>query len=440
MATIKWHTTNFPNIIYFEHATRRHGAMPDRRYYIRHRVNGKRIDEPVGWASEGWTPKRAAALLGELEEAKRTGKGSSTLKERQALAAADRDRRADEAARAAAEGRTFADYFVNDYLPRATADKKPGTVKRERETLARWAARDIAIPFPGWEFLGHDIGAMAMKDATPFDIERIKKAMRDAGRAPRTIQYCIGLVRHVFRKAIKDGVIKGPSPTDGVELPKFDNARLRRLDPEQIDALLHHLRHGIDYTDKTAIERRIEGSDDVADMALLALHCGLRLGECFSLTWADVDVVRGTLHLRDTKNASTRTAYLTPETVEIFQRRRRGAPNELVFPVAKGTNKGRTREFLSATFARVVEALHLNDGICDRRQRFVFHSLRHEFASRLADNGASPFIIQKLLGHKTPTMALRYAHLADDTLRTASLAAARPKTKTNVIDINARRS
>jgi integrase len=42
---------------------------------------------------------------------------------------------------------------------------------------------------------------------------------------------------------------------------------------------------------------------------------------------------------------------------------------------------------------------------------FRFHDLRHTFASQMIMRGASLKDIQEILGHKTMTMTLRYAHL-----------------------------
>ena len=47
------------------------------------------------------------------------------------------------------------------------------------------------------------------------------------------------------------------------------------------------------------------------------------------------------------------------------------------------------------------------------------HDLRHTFASLLVNGGASLFMVQKALGHSSPTMTQRYAHLADHTQRMA---------------------
>jgi len=50
---------------------------------------------------------------------------------------------------------------------------------------------------------------------------------------------------------------------------------------------------------------------------------------------------------------------------------------------------------------------------------FVFHSLRHTFASHLVMNGVDLTTVSRLMGHKSLTMTLRYSHLAPNHLTSA---------------------
>ena len=56
----------------------------------------------------------------------------------------------------------------------------------------------------------------------------------------------------------------------------------------------------------------------------------------------------------------------------------------------------------------------LNEGITDPRDKVVFHTLRHTFASWLVQAGVPLYTVQRLMGHKSIVMTQRYAHLAPD--------------------------
>ena len=49
----------------------------------------------------------------------------------------------------------------------------------------------------------------------------------------------------------------------------------------------------------------------------------------------------------------------------------------------------------------------------------TFHSLRHGFNSKLANEGVSEEVREKLTGHKSGMMNQRYTHLEIDALRKA---------------------
>src|SRR5258705_9531334 len=77
----KW-ITAAPGIRYRQHPHRKHGARLDRYFTLRFSVDGRQVEEALGWASAGWTLARAQEELGKIREARRTGEGPATLRER----------------------------------------------------------------------------------------------------------------------------------------------------------------------------------------------------------------------------------------------------------------------------------------------------------------------------------------------------------------------
>ena len=94
----------------------------------------------------------------------------------------------------------------------------------------------------------------------------------------------------------------------------------------------------------------------------------------------------------------------------------------IVFPTVKGT----VQKSISKTFERSVRDIGLNtiNGIFidDARQKVVFHTLRHTYASWLAMSGQGQAMIADLLGHSSLEMSSRYTHLFPDARRATATA------------------
>ncbi|HML59355.1 MAG TPA: tyrosine-type recombinase/integrase [Solidesulfovibrio sp.] len=384
MAT-RWLGTNYPGVRYREHPSRKHGVQKDRYFSIYYKVSGKRREEALGWASEGWSAAKAAQTLAELKKAHTVGEGPCSLAEKRKLA--DDKRQAEVEARAVEEREniTLAQAWEK-YLPVAQANKAAHTAYAEEAAYRLWLSPTLANK--------------PLRDIKPIHLERIKKTMTEAGRSAQTIRHVLAALRQVFNFAKRNGLYAGDNPVSLVKKPSADARRLRFLTHDEADRLLAAL---------------AERESNVHDMALLALHCGLRAGEIFSLTWGDVDMERGVLILRDTKSGKTRAAYMTEAVAAMLAGMERRGHNDLVFLSANG---GRIVQ-ISETFNRVVAALGFNNGVTDPRQKVVFHTLRHTFASWLVEQSVDLYSVKELMGHGTLAMTERYSHLSPDKLRRA---------------------
>lgn len=382
---MKW-CTAARGVRYREHGTRKHGIRPDRYYTIYFRRDGKQVFEKIGWASEGWTLEKVIAELNQLKANYQTGAGPVTLKEKRVI---EQDRKSAETRQNEIfekENITFKTFFENDYLPIQKTHKGRDTWIKEEQHGVNWI-------FP-------IIGNIPIKDVSSFHIERIKKNLLDAGRTPRTIQYCFATIRQTWNHARRAGIVTEDSPTRAVKIPKFDNQRQRFLTDDECSRLLDELK---------------KHSETTYRMALLSLDAGLRFSEVSRLQFQDIDLIRQTILLRDTKSNRNRTVYMTERIKGILSGMPKAGPDSLVFP----DRNGNQIKHVSKTFDEVVASLGLNQGISDDRLKCVFHSLRHTHCSLLLESGADIFQVSKMIGHTNVQTTMRYAHIRADRMRDA---------------------
>jgi site-specific recombinase XerD len=376
---VKRFQTKFHGVRYREHLTRKQGIKRDRYFSIYYRLDGKRREEGIGWASDGWTTEKAAILLAKLKEAQKIGEGPQTLAEKRG---AEKSRRL----QANQASITFGSFYRDSYLPQAKSNKTMKSWVREDELFRIWIKPTISH--------------LPLKNVSPIHLERIKKNMLDEGRSARSIHYALAVIRQVYNYARNIGVFVGENPVSKVKKPTADNRRVRFLTREDADLLL------------TTLQGK---SPEVADMALLSLHTGLRAGEIFSLKWSDVDLARGTLLVRDAKSGKSRYAFMTREVKQMFSKNDRSEGEDLVF----ASRDGKTIQRISNSFNRIIDQLGLNQGITDSRQKVCFHTLRHTYASWLVESGTDLYTVKKLMGHGSIAMTERYSHLGENTLQKA---------------------
>jgi integrase len=135
---------------------------------------------------------------------------------------------------------------------------------------------------------------------------------------------------------------------------------------------------------------------------------GWRVGEALSLGWRDVDLVRRTAILRDTKSGRSMRP-LSNAACDLLCTLNRVNDNQFVFPASRPgvVMSGFKRH------ARRIVAMSGLSGITP-------HVLRHSYASLANDLGFSDATIGSLIGHRQQSITSRYVHGADAVLLAAA--------------------
>ena len=395
-----WIKCKTTGIRYRLHSERKHGVGFDKYFTIRYKVAGKEKSEGLGWGSDGWTEKKAAAVLSELKANHTTGAGPTSLSEKREIKAQEEKDKEERKQEADNRNMSFGKIFELFLVASKDKKKNPRSWKRE-EQLARLHIFPVIHDLP------------LSKIAHIPHLRTIQKNMEAKGLSPRTIRYAFHVVRIVFHFAMDEGYFSGSNPAleksknavskkrSGIDYPQEDNKKERYLSREEAEILMQEL---------------AERSTEVHNMAMLALYAGLRFGEIAKLTWANVDIFQGTLKLRQTKNGKDRIAYMTPGIQKMFAQRGPGEPDRLVFPARGKDNK--PHYMISHLYYSIVKKL-FNQDVADKKKWVNFHTLRHTFASWLVENGTDIYKVQELLGHGDLKMTARYAHHDKNQLKQA---------------------
>jgi integrase len=387
--------TTYQGVRYREHPTRKHGGAADKYFYIRTYHDGKEREEGLGWSSEGWTAKKAATELATIKTAQTTGKGPQNLAESRASAKAVRDEKRRQQHVAAVSTMTFCQAALDYFLPWSRRNKHSWP-----EDVARFERH-----------LWPTIGTIPIRELTKADVEAMLDVASRNGLAPATLQQCFALTRRICNfcsQVIIHGetILPGRNPCSGIVLRLTDNARLRFLSYAEADRLIDGA-------------QGFDADNAMHDMIVLAINTGMRLGEMQRLKRPDVDLEHDLVHILDRNGKPGGVVYLNEKSRPVMERRLASKrPGPLVFSPPWG---GKVRENISQRFKVLADALGFNRNIDDPRQRVVFHTLRHTFASWLALSGKDIYTIKELMRHKTLAMAMRYAHLIPDAKRQAVL-------------------
>lgn len=227
----------------------------------------------------------------------------------------------------------------------------------QRKALLKKVANDLGNP------IASDFSA---KDFAHYRAKKLKV------HKPKTINNKQTYLSSVFNELRRLKEVNYPNPLAEVRTIRIPERELFYLDDEEIKKLFKELKQ----------------YKDTYLCALICLTCGTRWGEARSLQ--PEHIRNGKICLFNTKSGKNRYIPINPKLEA-----------QLDLPLAANKN----------TFASCYE----RSGI-KKAQGQSTHILRHTFASHFIMNGGDVLSLQKVLGHSTLTMTMRYAHLSPDHL------------------------
>jgi integrase len=365
-------------------------------YALKCRVGGRQHIHTIGVHGSPWTPDQARAAAVEALRQAKNGEDPSAAKkaEREAVTVAG---------------------LIDRYLadgPAGKLAKRASTWKIDAANLNRHI-RPI---------LGRKVAkAVTKADATRAisDVASGRTAIdektRPRGRArvtggEATARRTAAVTSAMFTWGTEHGFV-GANPFAGIKL-NHAPVRERFLSKDEAGRFLDAI---ADLQDKFLL------SETFGDALRLLLLTGARKTEILGLRWSEVDQLRNVLILPPERTKAggktgERRISLSAPALEILSRRRARLDTEIpargslfVFPAARGEGHaiGLRRAFTKVRAEANLDGLRI-------------HDLRHSFASFAVADGASLFLIGKLLGHANARATERYAHLSNDPLQDAA--------------------
>jgi integrase len=266
---------------------------------------------------------------------------------------------------------------------------KNTTLKAFSEPYLIWAERQRSIESKRWLIKGliGEFGNITLNNFNTQLIEQYQSKRLKEGKKPATVNRALATLKHMLTKAVEwemadEDVLK---KVRRAKLLPENNRRLRYLkDAEENKSLIEAC------------------SPHLKPIVITALNTGMRKGEILGLTWERVDRINSLILLDITKNGERREIPINSTLRTAFEER--VLTNINGSPYVFCDNSGKPFDDVKRSFASACTKAGIKD--------FHFHDLRHTFASQLVMKGVDITTVKELLGHKTLTMTLRYAHLA----------------------------
>jgi integrase len=282
------------------------------------------------------------------------------------------------------------------------------TNKARRTTLADLIERFLKAEGRSWpkdrqrylERWKDSLGHLTLAALTRAEVIKERDRLVSEGAGPATVNRQLAYLSRVLSVAVTDYELMQSNPLLRSKLKLAEpQHRVRFLSASELAAL-----------------REAAAKSETKDLALfveMALCSGARAGELVNLRWVDLDLEVGTAVLHVTKSGKRRAIPIRGRALEMLRAKERTCEWVL-------TSNGKPRKDKPPIYGKLQYGKPFRDATkASGIENFRAHDLRHTAASYLVQADVPLFTVQALLGHATPTMTQKYAHLVADQVATA---------------------
>ena len=265
----------------------------------------------------------------------------------------------------------FVDYKLVD------KDANPGTIRNYKSYIEKFVKLT---------------GATLVEHINEENISIFKKKLVEEGLSHKTINYYLFGMR-TFIKYLERKRMIVMNPFDIELYDRIKDKDVKLLTKEQLTLFL---------------EYRLDDKSDL--LANILFGTGLRIFELHGLQAEDINKEKRSILITG-KGNKKRLVYVMKKQFDMLQD----------FLVKNKITKGAL--FLNR-FGEPMSLRHLQRLIDTRREKLLPagfklspHTLRHQYATTLLENGMSVAVVQKLLGHASLTTTQKYLHVSDKAMK-----------------------
>ncbi len=335
----------------------------DVRYSVNVMVDGQRIHRVVGKESNRVTREQAERTIESLRTKAREGRLDLPSGRK--------------------VHRTFKEAAA-EYLARQEQIGGKG-IKEKRRHL-----NQHLIPF---------LGSQQASKITVYIVQQYTQGRRTEGAKQATVNRELSTLSHLVRRLVEWKWIKAD------DVPKI----IKGAEPRKQIVVLT-------LSDQNALMRAALGDQDAHTWLFVAigLQTAMRHSEILRIKWSEIDFDQRRIYIAQAK-AGQREQPIPPSLANQLaaECERRGDPDGYIFNATRNDSTLEHRQTMAAQFRRSVLRANLEVN------KVTPHVMRHTAITALVQAGVDSATVQRISGHKTMAMVLRYVHLSGEHIDSA---------------------